>query len=461
MATRVDTTPAAKSRSSAVAVDLAATAVDRRGGDTGATELLCEAIGSVPSPAEHHRRSELAHHLGRALWSVGALDTPVHVTGGAHIRPGGSDLVAKWVMLHGSRQLADGAVERRREQQHLSCAIRLFDDPLHGRQKPHVRHSVGLVDHDVVDVAERQRAHGDQVLEPAGAGNDEVDAGVERLALGAVPDAAVQRDNPASAVAGKGCDGFGDLLGQRRGGASTSAVGRRRRAEAKFSTKGNPKARVLPEPVGARPDTSRPVSMSGITAAWMGVGSRIPARRRRATKSSGTPSAWNPETDIFTYFLSSSRKRQPTHGSLHASDLTGRRGTYVTVRSSRPHSTTAPAPAALGTSRRTRGRSVASAGRLAGLGCRWEQSGLAGVGGPFRTAGRREPTGDGDRCRRALPAEGVGEQIDEGVDRHGIVVGVIGDELLPPVGAAEEASPTRLRPMISARAIWLICDMRT
>ena len=193
--------------------------MDRRGGHTGASQLLGEPIRSVPGPAEHHRRAELAHHLGRALWSVGALDAPVHVTGGAHIGPGGADLVAERVTLHGSRQLADGAVERRREQQDLPCAIRLFDDPLHGREEPHVRHSVGLVDHDVVDVVERQRTHRDQVLEPAGAGNDEVDAGVERLALRAVPDAAVQRDHPASAVAGEGCDGVGDLLGQlaRRG----------------------------------------------------------------------------------------------------------------------------------------------------------------------------------------------------------------------------------------------------
>ena len=79
---------------------------------------------------------------------------------------------------------------------------------------------------------------------------------------------------------------------------------------------------------------------------------------------------------------------------------------------------------------------MASAGGLAGLGGRREEAGLTGVGGPFRTAGRREPAGDGDRCRRTLPTEGVGEQIDEGVDRHRIVVGVVGDELLPPVEMA-------------------------
>ena len=73
--------------------------------------------------------------------------------------------------------------------------------------------------------------------------------------------------------------------------------------------------------------------------------------------------------------------------------------------------------------------------RLYGWG---DESGLAGVGGSFRSAGRGESAGDGDRGRRALSAEGVGEQVDEGVDGDGVVVGVLGDEFLPAVGAAED-----------------------
>src|SRR6202158_5825190 len=50
-----------------------------------------------------------------------------------------------------------------------------------------------------------------------------------------------------------------------------------------------PKAKVLPEPVGARPLTSRPASASGRAAAWMGNGSVMAPRVRTLTRSAGTP----------------------------------------------------------------------------------------------------------------------------------------------------------------------------
>ena len=61
---------------------------------------------------------------------------------------------------------------------------------------------------------------------------------------------------------------------------------------------GMPKPSVLPEPVGARPVTSRPASASGMTAVWIGNGAVMPAASRRAQRSSGTPSAANPEGEV-------------------------------------------------------------------------------------------------------------------------------------------------------------------
>src|SRR5689334_21427561 len=49
------------------------------------------------------------------------------------------------------------------------------------------------------------------------------------------------------------------------------------------------KAMVLPEPVGARPQTSRPASASAIVAAWIGNGSRMPRSVSRVTTSLRTP----------------------------------------------------------------------------------------------------------------------------------------------------------------------------
>jgi hypothetical protein len=70
--------------------------------------------------------------------------------------------------------------------------------------------------------------------------------------------------------------------------------------------------------------------------------------------------------------------------------------------------------------------------------------------GSFRSAGWGEAAGGGDGCGRALPAEGVGQQVDEDVDGEWVVVGVFGDESCQPSGPPS-TSATRLRSMISAR----------
>ncbi len=56
---------------------------------------------------------------------------------------------------------------------------------------------------------------------------------------------------------------------------------------------GRPKARVLPEPVWARPRTSRPASASGMVAAWMGKGTAMPFSASAAVIFSGSPRSSN------------------------------------------------------------------------------------------------------------------------------------------------------------------------
>ena len=58
---------------------------------------------------------------------------------------------------------------------------------------------------------------------------------------------------------------------------------------ASLASAGMPKARVLPDPVWARPSTSWPAIPSGITASWTGVGVTIPCRRRASISSAGRP----------------------------------------------------------------------------------------------------------------------------------------------------------------------------
>ena len=57
---------------------------------------------------------------------------------------------------------------------------------------------------------------------------------------------------------------------------------------------GTPKASVLPEPVWARPHTSRPCSATGIASVWIANGCAKPAAASPRSMRSGTPRAANP-----------------------------------------------------------------------------------------------------------------------------------------------------------------------
>ncbi len=53
----------------------------------------------------------------------------------------------------------------------------LRDDPVDGGPEAHVEHAVGLVEHEDAHVGERERAALEEVLQPAGRGDDDVRLG--------------------------------------------------------------------------------------------------------------------------------------------------------------------------------------------------------------------------------------------------------------------------------------------
>ena len=123
------------------------------------------------------------------------LDRPEHVRRRGDVRPAGADVVARRSRLHLGDELADGTVERGREQLDLPGPGDEGEDAPHGREESHVGHAIGLVDDHLAHMIEDHVAAGDEVLEAAGAGHDELGPGAERLALRAVPDPAVDGDD--------------------------------------------------------------------------------------------------------------------------------------------------------------------------------------------------------------------------------------------------------------------------
>ena len=157
-------------------------------------------------------------------------------------------------------ELVDVAVEGGREQQGLAVGPDLVEDRLDLRQEAHVGHAVRFVDDDDRHVGQPDRSPGDQVPEPARAGHRDVDAATQRGELAAETDATVEGGDPSPAVgAHQEPISFSICPASSRVGARTSARGLPGRARSTRAATGSPKAMVLPDPVGAFPQTSFPV----------------------------------------------------------------------------------------------------------------------------------------------------------------------------------------------------------
>ena len=196
---------------------LGAVAVDGDGGDPGLTELLDQPVGAALGPAEHDGRAVAGDQIGGqrdAAVGVGPPEQVAHLARLAVVR---RDLVPAGLVLVPPHQCVDRTVQRGREQHGLAVGRGEVEQPLDGGKEAHVGHAVGLVhDHDrhrrEIDGALR-----DQILEPAGAGHDDVHSPVQRGPLRAVADAAVDGCHPAAGGRGERGQLPADLLGQLPG----------------------------------------------------------------------------------------------------------------------------------------------------------------------------------------------------------------------------------------------------
>ena len=164
------------------------------------------------------------------------------------------------------------------------------DDPLDGRPEAHVEHAVDLVEDEHRDVVEPHQAAREEVLEPAGRGDDDV-AARSRPALADDADAADDGgDADAGARRPMAWISLATWAASSRVGVRTSAAAPRPSVAIR-STSGMPKARVLPEPVGDCATTSRPASASRRTRSWIGKGSVMPRATRASATDCDTPRA--------------------------------------------------------------------------------------------------------------------------------------------------------------------------
>ena len=129
--------------------------------------------------------------LGGDARTLRTVDPPEQVVRTPAVGLGGAGVVANRVTLVVAGENFDGAVEGRREQHRLAAVGRLVEQAAHLGKESHVGHAVGFVDHHDLDLLEVERVLAQQVGQATGAGNQDVDAAVQRPALRVVADAAV------------------------------------------------------------------------------------------------------------------------------------------------------------------------------------------------------------------------------------------------------------------------------
>lgn len=115
-------------------------------------------------------------------------------------------------------ELVDAVVQGRRKQQALATIRRRGQDPRDAGQKTEIGHVIRLVDHGDLDRVEADQTLLHQVLEPAGAGDDDVDAGFERGHLAGLRDAAEDRGDPQATRSRQRLERRGDLRRELAGG---------------------------------------------------------------------------------------------------------------------------------------------------------------------------------------------------------------------------------------------------
>ena len=112
----------------------------------------------------------------------------------------------------------DALVERGGEQQALTLGGGRVHQAAHDGEEAEVGHVVGLVEDGDLHLVERAVTLLDEVLEAAGAGDDDVDAGAQRGDLRVLADATEDGDHLEVGGGGERRQGLGDLVGELTGG---------------------------------------------------------------------------------------------------------------------------------------------------------------------------------------------------------------------------------------------------
>ena len=171
------------------------------------------------------------------------------------------------IVEHVPRQLANRRRHRRAEEQRLAACRHVLENLANLRQKPHVEHPIGFVEHEVLDPIELRVRPAQMIEQPPGRRDEHVHAAAKRVLLRARADAAEHRGASDGRVHGEILHVGQNLRGQL---ARRDEHERARRA-----------ARLADDAVKNRQQERR-----GLAAAGFGGGEHVAAGERAGNRGS-------------------------------------------------------------------------------------------------------------------------------------------------------------------------------
>ena len=203
----------------ALALALAAVAVDGSARDAGAPQATAAGVGAVLGACEYDDAAcalALEHLCEQGVLGL-ERDGQRVLVDGLGDRPLAGDLHRSGV----PHQVLDAAdrplVQRRGEQERLALCGSLGDDLSHSGQKAHVEHAVGLVEDQDLDLAQACLALVDEVHKAARRRHEDVAAALEGGLLRLVADAAHDGEARVARALPDDVTDVGDLLGELAG----------------------------------------------------------------------------------------------------------------------------------------------------------------------------------------------------------------------------------------------------
>ena len=200
--------------------------MNRLSGDAFSIEAAGHPVGAVLGAGENQclGNGQLFHQVSQQIGLVFLVHQVNPLFNQFHRPRNGGNVDFHRVAQHFLGQPGDFAGHGGGKQQRLPLGGQLGGDAAHIWDKPHIQHSIGLVQHKHIRLLQRNKALAHQVQQPARRGDQHVRPRLQLAGLGVLRDAAKNHAAFQRQVFAIGAEIFVNLQGQLSGGGENQGV---------------------------------------------------------------------------------------------------------------------------------------------------------------------------------------------------------------------------------------------